>query len=135
MTVAVAGDCVPWADAYIITLRWSDQRWIMNYAPDVFMGGVGQSTTNSEIYGSPQIGAGQYQLESFQISSETFFASSLTHLLLSLLSLLSLLLLQASLCRATTTACVGLTSTMQPGSAATAVRFTWDASGPTAETR
>lgn len=32
-----------------------NQRWIMNYAPDVFLGGVGQSVEGSEIYGSPQI--------------------------------------------------------------------------------
>jgi hypothetical protein len=33
-----------------------NQRWILNYAPDIFMGGVGQSSTGCEIYGSPQIG-------------------------------------------------------------------------------
>ena len=32
-----------------------NQRWILNYAPDIFIGGVGQSATGNEIYGSPQI--------------------------------------------------------------------------------
>eukprot|EP00039_Didymoeca_costata_P032638 m.38652 g.38652 ORF g.38652 m.38652 type:complete len:749 (+) comp9460_c0_seq1:108-2354(+) len=33
-----------------------NQRWIMNYAPNVFLGGVGQRISNSSIYSSPQIG-------------------------------------------------------------------------------
>ena len=32
-----------------------NQRWILNYAPDIFMGGVGNSASFCEIYGSPQI--------------------------------------------------------------------------------
>lgn len=32
-----------------------NQRWILNYAPDIFMGGVGQVASGNEIYGSPQI--------------------------------------------------------------------------------
>ena len=31
-----------------------NQRWIMNYAPTVFLGGVGNSVVGSEIYDSPQ---------------------------------------------------------------------------------
>ena len=32
-----------------------NQRWIMNYAPDVMLAGVGATITDTEIYGSPQI--------------------------------------------------------------------------------
>ena len=31
-----------------------NQRWVMNYAPTVFLGGVGNSVAGSEIYDSPQ---------------------------------------------------------------------------------
>ena len=31
-------------------------RWIMNFSPDVLLAGVGQSVTNSEVYGSPHFG-------------------------------------------------------------------------------
>ena len=42
---------------YVNDIGWGGPcRWVLNYAPDVLMAGVGQSTTNSEIYGSPQIG-------------------------------------------------------------------------------
>eukprot|EP00912_Choanoflagellata_sp_UC4_P001331 UC4_evm1s818 len=34
----------------------ANQRWLMNYAPNVILGGVGQSLTSSKIYDSPQIG-------------------------------------------------------------------------------
>jgi len=33
-----------------------NQRWILNYAPDILLGGVGQRATGCEVYGSPQIG-------------------------------------------------------------------------------
>jgi hypothetical protein len=33
-----------------------NQRWIMNYAPNVLLGGVGQVARGCEIYASPQIG-------------------------------------------------------------------------------
>eukprot|EP00658_Telonema_sp_P-2_P054590 TRINITY_DN4342_c0_g2_i3.p1 TRINITY_DN4342_c0_g2~~TRINITY_DN4342_c0_g2_i3.p1 ORF type:complete len:280 (+),score=36.90 TRINITY_DN4342_c0_g2_i3:278-1117(+) len=33
-----------------------NSRWIMNYAPSVFMGGVGQTVDGCEIYAGPQIG-------------------------------------------------------------------------------
>ena len=32
-----------------------NQRWIMNYAPDVLLGGVGQTIQGCDIFGSPQI--------------------------------------------------------------------------------
>lgn len=33
-----------------------NQRWVLNYAPNVLMAGVGQTTKHADIYGSPQIG-------------------------------------------------------------------------------
>lgn len=33
-----------------------NQRWIMNYAPNIFIGGVGGTVEDTEIFGSPQIG-------------------------------------------------------------------------------
>jgi hypothetical protein len=33
-----------------------NQRWIINYAPNLLFGGVGQKASGCEIYGSPQIG-------------------------------------------------------------------------------
>lgn len=39
-----------------MTTAHSNQRWIMNYAPNVMLAGVGQQVTNSEVYNSPQIG-------------------------------------------------------------------------------
>lgn len=46
----------PSAHAVINCTLHHNQRWIMNYAPNVFLGGVGQSIVDSEIYASPQIG-------------------------------------------------------------------------------
>lgn len=33
-----------------------NQRWIMNYAPNILLGGVGQMARGCEVYASPQIG-------------------------------------------------------------------------------
>lgn len=46
----------PSAHAVINCTLHHNQRWIMNYAPNIFLGGVGQSIVDSEIYASPQIG-------------------------------------------------------------------------------
>ena len=34
----------------------SNQRWIMNYAPNIMLAGVGQIVSTSTVYNSPQIG-------------------------------------------------------------------------------
>lgn len=34
----------------------ANQRWVLNYAPNVLLGGVGQRLTNSRIFDSPHIG-------------------------------------------------------------------------------
>jgi len=33
-----------------------NQRWVLNYAPNILMGGVGQRVSATEVYGAPQIG-------------------------------------------------------------------------------
>jgi parallel beta-helix repeat protein len=51
-----------------------NQRFIMNYAPHVFLGGVGQSVEGSEIFAAPQIGV------FMQGNDHTLSSSNLHHL-------------------------------------------------------